>query len=160
MDLLGGILLSAAGGVAAQAGRNLYDWLKLSLHAAFKDQSEAKIVQALEAIGNLADGDIRKRVEELARLEHLPAAEAEELTALLINLAHGARFHTTHGTARSSFLRCERWLDQLLHRVLPKPWALDPAPDTCQLTLTPRHNFPILQLQLLKVLVVWAGLSQ
>src|SRR5205807_975642 len=46
--------------------------------------------------------------------------QAEELTALLINLAHGARFHTTHGTPRSSFLRCERLLDQLLQNVLPR----------------------------------------
>lgn len=120
MDLLGSILMSVAGGAAAQAGRSLYDWLKQYLNDTFKDQSETKIVQALEAIGNLADSDIRKRVDDFTRLKKLPADQAEELTALLINLAHGTRFHTTHGSPRSSFLRCERLLDQLLKCVLPK----------------------------------------
>jgi serine/threonine protein kinase len=134
VDMLGSILMSLVGGAAAQAGRTLYDVLKERLHEVFKDKSETSIVQALEAIGNLADSDIRKRVDELARLKHLPADQAEELSALLINLAHGARFHTTHGTPRSSFLRCERLLDQLLTRVLPKrrkgaPVAENAMPD-------------------------------
>jgi serine/threonine protein kinase len=134
MDLLGSILMSVAGGVAAQAGRSLYDGLKQYLNDTFKDQSEKKILQALAAIGNLADSDIRKRVDELARLKKLSADQAEELTALLINLAHGTRFHTTHGTARSSFVRCERLLDQLLKCVLPKrrkgePVAENAMPD-------------------------------
>src|SRR5262249_38677372 len=55
-----------------------------------------------------------------ARETKLPDVQAEELTGLLINLAHGTRFHTTHGTPRSSFLRCERLLDQLLSCALPK----------------------------------------
>jgi serine/threonine protein kinase len=120
MNLLSSILMSVVGGAAAQAGQSVYNWLKQYLSEAFKDQSEEKIVQALETIGNLADSDIRKRVNELTKLKKLPDDQAEELTALLINLAHGARFHTTHGTARSSFLRCERLLDQLLNCVIPK----------------------------------------
>lgn len=120
MDLIGTILMSVVGGVAAQGGHNLYLWLKQCLNDTFKDQSEKKVLQALEAIGNLADSDIRKRVDELSRLKKLPTDQAEELTALLINLAHGARFHTTQGTARSSFLRCERLLDQLLTGVMPR----------------------------------------
>jgi serine/threonine protein kinase len=120
MDLLGSILMSVVGGAAAQVGHSVYHWLKQSLSDFFKDQSDTKILEALEAIGNLADSDIRKRVDELSRLKKLPAGQAEELTALLINLAHGTRFHTTHGTPRSSFLRCERLLDQLLKCVLPK----------------------------------------
>jgi serine/threonine protein kinase len=94
--------------------------LKQSFNDFFKDKSDRTIYQALEQIGNLSDTDIRKRVDELTRLKKLPADQAEELTALLINLAHGTRFHTTHGTPRSSFLRCERLLDQLLKRVLPR----------------------------------------
>jgi serine/threonine protein kinase len=120
MDLVGGILLQIAGGAAAQAGRGLYVWLKQYINDAFKDKSEAAIVQALESIGNLADSDIRKRVDELTKLKKLSVDQAEELTALLINLARGTRFHTTQGTPRSSFLRCERLLDQLLNCVLPK----------------------------------------
>jgi serine/threonine protein kinase len=120
MDLLSSILMSVVGGVGAQAGHNLYNWLKHYLNDTFKDKSEKNILHALEAMGNLAASDIRKRVDELSRLKKLPADQAEELTALLINLAHGTRFHTTHGTPRSSFLRYERLLDQLLKCVLPK----------------------------------------
>ncbi len=120
IDFLDSVLLSVAGGIATGAGQHLYDRLKNCLHELFKDKREYRITEALDEIGNLADGDIRKRVEEFARLKKLPAGQAEELTALLINLAHGARFHTTHGTVRSSFLRCERLLDQLLGSVLPK----------------------------------------
>jgi hypothetical protein len=134
MDFLASILTSLAGGAARQIGANLYDWLKRQLNDLVKDQSETQIIQALEAIGNLADGDIRRRVEELGRLKQLSADQVEELIALLINLSHGARFHTTHGTPRSSFLRCERLLDQLLKRVLPRrrkgePVATDGLPD-------------------------------
>src|SRR5437588_11785870 len=107
MELLGNILMSVVGGAAGQGGVNLYIWIKQFLNDTFKDQSETKILQALESIGNLADSDIRKRVDELSRLKKLTAVEAEELTALLINLAHGTRFHTTHGKLRSSFVRCE-----------------------------------------------------
>jgi serine/threonine protein kinase len=120
MDLVGSILLSFAGGAATQAGRGVYIWLKEWLNNAFKDKSEAKIIQALNDIGSLADADIRKRVDELSRQKSVPAAQAEELANLLVNLAHGTRFHTTHGTARSSFVRCERLLDQLMSCVLPK----------------------------------------
>jgi serine/threonine protein kinase len=120
MDFLGSILLSVVGGIAAQAGRSVYDIVKQYINDTLKDKSEKSIVQALDAIGNLSDSDIRKRVDELARLKKLAANQAEELSVLLINLAHGARFHSTHGTPRSSFVRCERLLDQLLQNVMPK----------------------------------------
>jgi serine/threonine protein kinase len=120
MDILGSILMSVVGGVAGQAGRKVYDAAMGALRGFFADKSEKNIVQALEAIGNLADKDIRRRVDELARLKKLPPDQAEDLSLLLINLAHGARFHTANGKVRSSFVRCERLLDQLLKCVLPK----------------------------------------
>jgi serine/threonine protein kinase len=85
MDFLDSILLSVAGGVATGVGQHLYDRLKNYLNDLFKDKREHNIIKALEEIGNLADGDIRRRVEEFARLRKLPAGQAEELTALLIN---------------------------------------------------------------------------
>jgi serine/threonine protein kinase len=134
MDLLGTILMSAVGGLATGAGQNLYHWMKHSLNELFKDKREKDVVKALGEIGNLADIDIRKRVNEFARLKKLPADKIEELTTLLINVAHGSRFHTTNGTPHSSFLNCERLLDQLLKRVLPtrrtgQPVAENGMPD-------------------------------
>jgi serine/threonine protein kinase len=134
MEYLGQILFSLAGGISAQAGQSLYDYLRQWLHDFFKDSSGTKIFAALESIGNLADSDIRKRVNELVRLKKLSMEQADELSTLLINLAHGSRFHTTHGTANSSFVRCERLLDMLLNCVLPKrrkgaPVAENAMPD-------------------------------
>jgi serine/threonine protein kinase len=120
MDLLTPILLGVATGAATQAGHHLYDRVKQLLNDLFKHNSEAKIRAAFEAMGNWSDADIRRRVDEFVRLKKLPADQAEELTILLINLAHNTRFHSTHGTPRSSFLRCERLLDQLLQCILPK----------------------------------------
>jgi serine/threonine protein kinase len=134
MDFVSTILFGLAGGIATQAGRSLYDWLKDTINATFSGRSEANVVKALDEIGNLADSDIRKRVQEFARQQKLAVDQAEELTNLLINLAHGGRFHSTHGTLRSSFVRCERLLDQLLQKMLPKrkkgePVAADAMPD-------------------------------
>jgi eukaryotic-like serine/threonine-protein kinase len=120
VDILGNIIMSLLGGAAGQAGTHLYTRLKQFFSDHFRDETDKKVIDALVSIGNLSDSDIRKRVDELARLKKLPTVEAEELTALLINLAHGTRFHTTHGTLRSSFVRCETLLDQLLTCVLPK----------------------------------------
>lgn len=120
MDIVGHILFSVAGGAATQVGGALYNWVKQSLAGLLKDAPDERALEILAAIGNLADSDIRRRVEQFAREARLPEAQAEELTGLLINLAHGTRFHTTHGTLRSSFLRCERLVDQLLTRALPK----------------------------------------
>jgi hypothetical protein len=53
MDFLVAILTSVAGGIATQAGRTVYDWLKVSINNALKDQSEAAIIKALDAIGNM-----------------------------------------------------------------------------------------------------------
>jgi hypothetical protein len=120
MDIVSSILMSIVGGAGAQAGHSLYSRVKQWFNDSFKDNREIKIIQALESIGNWADNDIRKRVDEFAQLKKLPADQTEELSALLINLAHGTRFHTTNGTPRSSFLHCDRLLDQLLTCVLPK----------------------------------------
>jgi serine/threonine protein kinase len=120
MDFLDKVLLGVMGGIASGVGHHLYDRLKSTLNDLFKEDREQSITQALEEIGNLADIDIRRRVTELASHTKLEPGQAEELATLLINLAHGARFHSTHGSARSSFLRCERLLDQLLACVLPE----------------------------------------
>jgi serine/threonine protein kinase len=129
MDFLDKVLLGVMGGIASGVGHHLYDRLKSTLNDLFKEDREQSITQALEEIGNLADIDIRRRVAELAHHTKLAAGQADELATLLINLAHGARFHTTHGSARSSFVRCERLLDQLLDCVLPERRKGDPVAD-------------------------------
>jgi serine/threonine protein kinase len=134
MDVLTHILVSIAGGAAAQVGGALYNLVKQSLATMIEDAPEEKTLQILAAIGNLSDQEIRRHVEQFAREKKLSESQAEELITILINLAHGTRFHTTHGTLGSSFLRCEHLLDQLLDCALPKrrkgqPVATNGPPD-------------------------------
>lgn len=119
MDIIASICLSVVGSIAGQAGKSIALSVKDWLFDAFKDKSDKNIYDALAAAGNLADSDIRKRVADLAEQKKLPPDEAEELADLLINLAHGVRAHSTQGTLRSSFVRCERLIDQLLQGILP-----------------------------------------
>lgn len=119
MDLITTLCLSVAGSIASEAGRTVFVRVKDWLYDSFKNQSDKNIYEALASAGNLADSDIRKRVAELAAQKKLSDNDAEELANLLINLAHGVRAHTTQGTLRSSFVRCERLIDQLLQGILP-----------------------------------------
>jgi hypothetical protein len=75
----------------------------------------------LVELGCLSEPHIRKLVEEwdAARHSQLSATEREDLIAVLTNLARGARFLTTQGLPRSSFLRSERLLEQLLADIQP-----------------------------------------
>jgi serine/threonine protein kinase len=119
MDLLSSVCVSIVGGIASEAGKGIAYRVKDWLYDYFQNKSDKSIYEALAAAGSLADADIRKRVGELTAHSKLSAGEAEELTNLLINLAHGARAHSTQGTLRSSFVRCERLIDQLLQGILP-----------------------------------------
>jgi serine/threonine protein kinase len=119
MDLVTSICFSVVGGIASEAGKTIAARVKDWLYDAFKDKTDKNIYAALAAAGNLSDNDIRKRVAELAAQKKLSESQAEELANLLINLAHGLRAHSTQGTLRSSFVRCERLIDQLLQGILP-----------------------------------------
>jgi serine/threonine protein kinase len=119
MDLIASICFNVVGGIATEAGKGIASRVKGWLFDAFKDKSDKNIYDALAAAGNLADSDIRKRVADLVSQKKLSACEGEELANVLINLAHGVRAHSTQGTFRSSFVRCERLIDQLLQGILP-----------------------------------------
>lgn len=119
MDIISSLCLSIAAGIANEAGRTVAAQAKDWLFNFFKDKTDKDIYAALASAGNLSPTDIRKRVGELAKKQKLGDAQVEELVDVLINLSHGVRRHTTHGTLRSSFVRCERLMDQLLQGVLP-----------------------------------------
>lgn len=119
MDIITTICFSVIGGVASEAGKSIASQVKDWLYESFKDKPDKNIYEALVAAGNLADSDIRKRVNDLAKQKKLSDGEAEDLANVLINLSHGLRAHSTQGTLRSSFVRCERLIDQLLQGILP-----------------------------------------
>src|SRR4051812_22376087 len=85
MDILGTVFASVLGGACTKVGYTLYDRIKQRLNDLFKDDREARVVEMLEQIGNLADLDIVKRVEELTEGTEVPPEDAEEFKNLLIN---------------------------------------------------------------------------
>jgi serine/threonine protein kinase len=113
------IFQALLGAVAAPAGAAVYSLLVGAIRSWAQDQTEANVLQALRDLGSLTEADVLKRVEEFAGEAKLTRDQQQDLTTLLLKLAHGARFHTTHGTPYSAYLRSKDLLRQLLDRLLP-----------------------------------------
>ena len=88
----------------------------------------------LNDIAGASDAQVRRLVAEWKAPAGVTPAARQELADLLVNLTRGARFHTTQGTALSSYLRCERLIEQLVQNLqpvrrrgetLPGGWMLD-----------------------------------
>jgi serine/threonine protein kinase len=128
--------LAAAVGTV-QTSYNLYHWLSQRLRKWGHEKTAREIKQLLDSLGCVAESAVRKLIADWAR-DHpeLTAMQQEELTAILVNLTRGARFLSTQGTPRSSFLRSARLIDQLLDNLHPvcqrgdlvgpgQPWKLE-----------------------------------
>jgi Protein kinase domain len=74
----------------------------------------------LRGLGCTNDAQVRALVENWKTSPPLTPAVREELAQLLINLVHGTRFHTTHGSPTSLFIRNDRVLEQLLANIQPQ----------------------------------------
>jgi hypothetical protein len=117
--LAGDYVKEAIKGVARR-GVKWYQWLVGYFKYAVPLSRSDEVRRLLYELGCVSDADVRKLVEGWAKVHQVDETEREELIALLINLTHGARFHSTHGTPTSSFLRSERMLDQMLSNIQPK----------------------------------------
>lgn len=122
MDILLGpvleFVISGASHLAYQTvAVRVSEYLKFNAHK----KKATQIRQFLDELGVLTEASIRDFVNEWldAKPEDLSDEQREELIATLVNLARGARFLTTQGTPRSSFLRSERLLQQLLEEIQP-----------------------------------------
>ena len=78
-----------------------------------------ELKKLLEDVGSNTEQGVRHIVEGFEFPRPLQHSEKEELIALLVNLTRGARFLTTQGIPRSSYLRCERLLEHLLTSLKP-----------------------------------------
>jgi tRNA A-37 threonylcarbamoyl transferase component Bud32 len=114
-------LLAAAGTVISFCA-GAYDVCGIVRRVLNKLCSEsAKTVLAfLNDLGCRSDAEIRRLVEQWQPPRPLEDAKREELIALLLNLAHGARAQTTRGTPTSSFARCADLVTLLLNNLQPK----------------------------------------
>jgi hypothetical protein len=128
MELINSILsaLSAAAGAAGgtiTVGRWLVDYLR----ARTRDKRTSEVLKFLHDLGTLREADVQELVKNWRPPSPVDAATRAELALLLTNLVRGARFHTTQGTPLSSYLRCERLIEQLLANLEPKRRAGEPV---------------------------------
>jgi hypothetical protein len=111
------LLLNGLGVVLAtvQATPNLRGWFTWFLRDKARAQKADTIRKWLRELGLLGPQAIRQVVDSWATgQKKLSATQREEVTALLISLAQGAHLVSTAGTPRSSYLRSEKLLEQLL----------------------------------------------
>ena len=111
------LLLNGLGIVLAtvQAAPVLRGWFTWFLREKAHAQKADKIRQWLHDLGLLSPQAIRQAVDSWAKGQtRLTEPQREEVKALLISLARGAHLVSTAGTPRSSYLRSEKLLEQLL----------------------------------------------
>jgi hypothetical protein len=110
-----------------QAGLDVYQWICDRIR-----KTPAAVVQEqVKEMAKVPEAEIRKISEEILAKggAAISRERREELVGILMNLTRGARFLTTYGTLRTSYLRCERLLDQLMSNVQPiRRWGEPVAP--------------------------------
>ncbi len=85
-----------------------------------RNQKTAQVLEFMQRLGLLNEADVRQAVGNWRAPQGFSEANRQELIVLLINLIRGARFHSTQGTPLSSYLRCERLIEQLIQNIQPK----------------------------------------
>jgi hypothetical protein len=104
----------------AKAGFSTCHWLVGYIRKRGHENRAGEVKAWLEDLGLLSEAVVRQCVEDWAEDQAAVTPEQqEELIGLLVNLTRGARFLTTNGAPRSSFLRCEKLIDQLLAALQP-----------------------------------------
>jgi serine/threonine protein kinase len=107
------------------------DWVVETINGWGKRAPSAKIEEQLEKIAKVTEPEIRKEAEKaFAKAKTaIPREQREELTAILINMARNVRARNSSGGMRSSYLRSERLLDELLCGVEPiRRWGEPASP--------------------------------
>jgi serine/threonine protein kinase len=116
------VLLSAIGTAISAGGAVLKmgDYVLQGCRKWSMNQKAEDLRQWLKELGLLSPDAIRNVVKDwkLPR-GSLGSTEREEVAAMLIGLSKGARLLTTAGKPRSSYLRCERLLEQLVNGIQP-----------------------------------------
>jgi hypothetical protein len=95
-------------------------WLVGYIRRWTQDKRTAEVLEFLHKLGMVSKEEIQGLVKNWEPSRSVSPALRAELTELLTNLVRGARFHTEQGTPLSSYLRCERLIDQLLSNLQPK----------------------------------------
>jgi serine/threonine protein kinase len=108
------------------AGSSLWVWLKNYFTTKGQQLKSPQVLELLAQVGDAAPADVAKLVDNFAKQVHLSDAQRQELRELLIRMVHGAKKLNSEGTPRSSYLRCEKLLEQLLDGLRTKRTAGEP----------------------------------
>jgi len=105
-------------GTTVQFGTWLYNYLA----GVGRERKADAIRRFLEGLGNTGEHEVRKLVVDwdAARRPRLREADREALIATLLNLTRRARFVTTQGGTRTSYLRSLPLIEQLISGVQPR----------------------------------------
>ncbi len=121
MELIVSILTALTTAGSAIGGTlTVGQWLVSYIRAQTREKRSGEVLKFLHDLGCVSEADVRELVNHWRPPTPVAPAVRVELTLLLSNLVRGARFHTTQGTPLSSYLRCERLIEQLLTHLEPK----------------------------------------
>lgn len=95
-------------------------WLVNYLRRLNRNRKANEVLQWLKDLGSLSEADVRRVVDAWDPPTRVSKEVREELIQLLANLVRTSRFHSTQGTPLSSYLRCDRLIEQLLNNLQPK----------------------------------------
>jgi serine/threonine protein kinase len=121
MESIQTILTALSAAVSATTGAvTVGQWLVGYLRQQNRHRKATEVLQWLHNLGSASDGDVRRLVADWQPPTPLSDEVREELILLLTNLVRTSRFHSTQGTPLSSYLRCERLIEQLLANLQPR----------------------------------------
>lgn len=121
MDVLTNILAPIGTVASAIYGSyNVANLLVTHLRSWAREHKTAEVLAFMHQLGLKTEADVRTAVEGWAPPRGFTAENRRELVALLTNLVRGARLHSAQGTPLSSYLRCERMIEDLLQGIRPK----------------------------------------
>ena len=120
MELLVGVLADFSTAITTQAVVTVGGWLVAALRTRMRNAPARQVLKTLHDLGCLNEGAVRTLVRQWRPAVPVSPATRNEMATLLTNLTRTCRFHTTHGTPLSAYLRNERLIEQLLANLQPK----------------------------------------
>jgi serine/threonine protein kinase len=120
VEFIADILANLGTALATHATVSVGGWLVGFVRGRMRDAPAERILQTLRDLGCRDEKTVRILVRQWRPPVPVSADTRAELVDLLTNLTRNCRFHTTHGTLNSGYLRNERLIEQLLANLQPK----------------------------------------
>jgi len=114
-------LVSVLINISAEAMPSALDAIRGWFRKDGRAKQAAQVRELLEDLGAQTREDIERHVAQLAETDgrDISAAQRRELIDVLWNMVRGSRMIMTDGRPRSSYVRCEHLLNQILENIQP-----------------------------------------